>query len=248
LVTRIAVALGLGSVVIALLASVGAGQGLWHFRIGFTVLRYAFYAAIAAVLIGIVGVVLARRRRSAALMLPNLVAVAVALAFVLYVANLAATAKRVPAIHDVTTNLDDVPQFTTLKLREDNLDKVPDEGKPELKALEPEARWKAVHREHYGDLKTATVPMQPADVIREAGRLARDRGWELAKVDTAAGTLEATDTSRFFRFKDDVVVRARPAADGSGSLVDMRSVSRVGASDVGVNAKRVRSFMEEIAK
>jgi hypothetical protein len=248
LVTRVALALGLGSVLIALLAALGAGQGLWHFRIGFTVLRYAFFAAIAAIVIGIVGIALARRRRSAGLMLPNLLAVAVALAFVLYLGSLVMTAKSVPAIHDVTTNLDDVPQFSALKLREDNLDNIPDEKKPELKAMDPESRWKAVHREHYGDLKTATVPLQPADVIRKAGRLARDRGWEVAKIDTAAGILEATDTSRFFHFKDDVVVRARPAADGSGSLVDMRSVSRVGASDVGVNAKRVRAFMGDLAK
>ena len=57
--------------------------------------------------------------------------------------------------------------------------------------------------------------------------------------------LEATATSFFFRFKDDVVVRVRPAP-GGGSLVDMRSISRVGGSDVGMNAKRVRAFLGDL--
>jgi hypothetical protein len=63
-------------------------------------------------------------------------------------------------------------------------------------------------------------------VIRNAERLARERGWEIAKVDTAAGILEATATTTFFRFKDDVIVRARPYPEAKGgSYVDMRSIS-----------------------
>ena len=59
--------------------------------------------------------------------------------------------------------------------------------------------------------------------------------------------LEATDTTLFFRFKDDVVVRIRPdPARAGGSIVDMRSISRVGVSDVGVNAKRIRDFLRDL--
>jgi uncharacterized protein (DUF1499 family) len=246
LITRTAIALAVGSVAVALIAAIGSGQGLWHFRGAFTVLRYAFFAAIAGSLLALLGLYLARRRRAVGLMLPNLVALVVALGFVLYIGSLVTKARSVPAIHDVATNLDDLPQFTTLRVREDNLDSIPDEGKPELAALQPEARWKAIHREHYGDIATLTLAMTPADVIRKAERLAEARGWEVAEVDTAAGILEATDTSTFFRFKDDVVVRARPAPDGSGSLVDMRSISRVGGSDVGMNAKRVRAFLKDL--
>jgi uncharacterized protein (DUF1499 family) len=85
----------------------------------------------------------------------------------------------------------------------------------------------------------------PAEAIRRAAALARDRGWEIAAEDTARGTLEATATSRFFRFRDDVVIRARPAP-GGGSLIDMRSISRVGGSDVGMNAKRIRAFLADL--
>jgi uncharacterized protein (DUF1499 family) len=63
-------------------------------------------------------------------------------------------------------------------------------------------------------------------------------------VDTAAGRLEATARTPWFGFYDDVVVRVR--AQGTGSRVDVRSVSRVGRSDVGMNAKRIREFTRRL--
>jgi uncharacterized protein (DUF1499 family) len=84
-------------------------------------------------------------------------------------------------------------------------------------------------------------------VLRRAEQLARDRGWAIAAVDPRAGTLEATATTLFFRFKDDVVVRVRPdSLRAGGSVVDVRSISRVGVSDVGVNAKRIRAFLADL--
>jgi uncharacterized protein (DUF1499 family) len=113
--------------------------------------------------------------------------------------------------------------------------------------MAPDARWKAIHAEAYGDLRPVTIQASVADTVRKAEALARERGWEVARADPAAGIVEATDTSLFFRFKDDVAVRVRPAP-GGGSRVDMRSISRVGGSDVGVNAKRVRAFLSDLQK
>ena len=245
LVTRAAWLLGVGAVLAALVAAIGTATGLWGFRPALQSLRYLFFAAAAGALLGLIGLVMARRRGK--LMLANLVAVVVALGFVLYLGNLVRIARSVPAIHDVTTNLDDIPQFSRLSVRADNLENIPDEGRPELKAMAPEARWKAIHREHYGDLRTVRVATPPAETVRRVAELARERGWETALVDDRAGIVEATETSLFFRFKDDVVVRVRPAP-GGGSLVDMRSISRVGGSDVGMNAKRVRSFLADLQK
>jgi uncharacterized protein (DUF1499 family) len=56
--------------------------------------------------------------------------------------------------------------------------------------------------------------------------------------------VEATDTTFWFGFKDDVVVRVRAAENGGGSIVDVRSVSRVGQSDLGLNAKRIGSILD----
>lgn len=243
--TRLGLILSVGAVLAALIAALGSGQGIWHFGAGFTILRYAFFAAIAGGLIALVALVLARRAKGAKLAGLNLVALVLSLGFVLYLGAQIRTARTVPAIHDAATNLDDLPQFSVLKVREDNLEKIPDNDDPRLKALDPESRWKAIHRQAYGDLKTVRVPWTPAETVRRAEAVARERGWEVAKADTAAGTLEATETSLFFRFKDDVVLRARPDGQG-GSNVDMRSISRVGGSDVGMNAKRIRAFLKDL--
>lgn len=246
--TGLALLLSLGGVAAALIASVGAGQGAWHFGGAFTALRYAFFAAIAGGLLAIVALLLARRGGRRGLVGRNIFAFVVALLFVGYLGNLIVTARSVPAIHDVATNLDDLPQFTTLKVREDNLEKVPDNDDARLKAMDPESRWKAIHRQAYADLRPLRLNMTVPEVIARAERLAGERGWEIAKADPQAGILEVTHTSFFFRFKDDVVLRVRPHPVKGGAEVDMRSISRVGGSDVGMNAKRIRAFLKDLQK
>jgi hypothetical protein len=229
------------------MAAFGSGQGAWPFRTGFTILRYAFFAAIGGGLIAFVGLFLARRRGSGRLAGLNLLALVIGIGFVLYLGAQIRTARTVPAIHDVSTNLDDMPQFTVLKVREDNLENIPDNDDPGLKAMDPESRWKAIHRQAYADLRTVGVPWTVAEAVGRAEQLARTRGWVIAKADRQSGLVEATATTFFFRFKDDVVIRVRPNSAG-GSLIDMRSISRVGGSDVGVNAERVRDFLADLKK
>jgi len=67
-----------------------------------------------------------------------------------------------------------------------------------------------------------------------------DLGWELVAQDASAGRIEATDTTFWFRFKDDVVIKIDQ--QGSDTAVDVRSVSRVGTGDVGANAIRMRKL------
>ena len=245
--TLLAAVLSFGAVVAALLAAYGSGQEWWHFRLGLKALRYCFYAAAAGALLAIVAIFL-RRRGGGRVGLVNLLAIIVALAFGFYLYNLYRTASSVPPIHDVTTNLEDYPRFYRLRVRDDNLANVPANGRPELERLSPRERWMTLHREAYSDLRTLRVPWPVAETIRRAAELARERAWEIATVDTSQGVLEAIATSRFFRFKDNVIVRVRPLSEGGGSMVDMRSISRVGVSDVGANARRIRSFLEELGE
>lgn len=241
-----AVALTVGGLAAGLIAAAGNGAGAWSFMTGFGILRYAFFAALAGGLLAIIALFMGRRGglRTGRL---NLLALIVALGFGGYLMSQIATARQVPAIHDATTDLADVPQFAALKVRADNLEKIPDEGRPELTALDPESRWKAIHRKSYGDLRALRLPLTVVEATTRAEALARARGWEIARADRQAGTVEATATTMFFRFKDDVVIRVRPDPAGpGGSIVDMRSISRVGQSDIGVNAERIRSFLADL--
>jgi uncharacterized protein (DUF1499 family) len=244
----LALLLSVGSVAASLLAGLGTGAGLWTYGSGLAVLRYALPAAIAGCLLAIVAFVVSRRTgvRTGRI---NALALATGLLFAAYLGNMIVTARSLPAIHDVTTDLEDVPQFSRLAVRADNLENIPDEGRPELMALSPEQRWKALHRRAYGDLRPLRLPLAPGQVLQRAEQLARDRGWEVAGMDAGSGTLEATATTLFFRFKDDVIVRVRPdPAQPGGSIVDMRSISRVGTSDIGVNAGRIRAFLSDLEK
>jgi uncharacterized protein (DUF1499 family) len=165
----------------------------------------------------------------------------------LWLLSFAYTERTVPAIHDISTDLADPPQFRMLEVRADNLDQIPGDKEPEMKGMNPQQRWAAIHQKGYGDIRSVRIASPVAEVIAKAERLAKVRGWDIVVADPVEGRLEATDTSRFFRFKDDVVVRVRPTEDGMGSIVDMRSISRDGVSDLGANAKRVRSFLADLA-
>lgn len=244
-ITTAALVLSIGAVLAALIAAVGSGQGAWHFRTGFSILQYSLIAAAFGALLAVAGLVAARGGGMHRLTWRNIVALVVGLAFVLYLGSQIAAARSVPAIHDVSTNLDDIPKFYRLVVRSDNMANIPDLGRRDLARLPPRERWKAVHREAYADLRTIRVQWTVRETVERAEQLARDRGWDVVTSDPALGIVEAVDTSTFFRFKDNVLVRVRPAPEG-GSLVDMRSISRVGASDVGVNAKRVRAFLRDL--
>ena len=244
--TIAALALSVGGLAAALIAAAGSGAEVWSFRIGLIVLLCAFLAALIGGLFAIVAFVISWRGGTRTGWL-NLVAFVIAAAFCAYLISYIATARSVPAIHDVTTSLADPPRFTALKIRSDNLEEIPNNGRPDLAALDPESRWKALHRQAYGDLRSLRLSLTVAEATRRAEALARDRGWEVAQADQRAGIVEATATTLFFRFKDDVAVRVRPDPERpGGSIVDMRSISRVGGSDVGVNAARIKAFLADL--
>lgn len=236
ILAAVAVLLGVG-------AAVGSGARLWSFQPAFTALRWAFFGAAAGGVLALIALVWGLFTRAGTVAI-SVVALILAGGTCGYLASWVGQASAVPPIHDVSTDLADPPQFATLPLRADNLEIVPDGDDPALAALPPVERVQAYQRRAYPELTTLTLPLPPAEALTAVEDLVRSRGWEVAAVDRAAGTVEATDTVSLFRFKDDVVIRVRPAPGGSS--VDLRSVSRVGVSDVGVNAKRVRAFLDDL--
>lgn len=148
-----------------------------------------------------------------------------------------ANREKVPTIHDVTTDVVDPPAFVALlEIREaDNAQNPPDY---------PGAETAALQQEGYPDLVTLLLDAPPTEVFQAASQVSREMGWEVAAEVEASGRLEATDSTPWFGFRDDIVVRIQPS--NGGSSVDVRSKSRVGRGDMGTNAKRIREFLERL--
>lgn len=227
---RLPLVLALSAVVVLWLSGLGTRKGWWHFRIGFQLLRdAAFVGAAAAVLAAAFLLVPKMRFRNAAWLALALVLGAGVFAIPYRWMRLA---KDLPLIHDITTDTQDPPKFAAiLPLRKDA--KNPAEyGGPEIARQQKAA---------YPDIQPLVLSESPVTAFSHADDAARAMEWEIVRASSPAGPIEATDTTRFFGFKDDIVVRISPA--GTGSRVDVRSVSRVGKSDVGKNAERIRRYL-----
>jgi uncharacterized protein (DUF1499 family) len=223
----------LAVVALALLALAGPGTrlGWWDFGTGFVMLRWAAYLGITAAVVGLV--MLLRRPSTGRVGL--VLALLAGLAAALVPWGWLRIAKRVPPIHDITTDTEHPPEFVAvLPLRA---------GAPNPAAYGG-AEIATAQRQAYPDVQPVALNAPPAAAFDRALAAARSMGWEIVAADTAAGRIEATATTRWFGFKDDVVVRITP--QGSGSRMDVRSVSRVGRSDVGTNARRIREFVKRV--
>ena len=239
--------LGIGAPLAFVIAAGGSGLGLWGWQAGLGAVPWIVGAALLTLIIAIVGIILDRRKgRKTRWPLLGL-GLAGTVGFFVYLTGYVSPMLSLPAIHDITTDLADPPQFSALALREDNWDNIPGADDGEMRGMNPRQRWATLHQEAFPDIRSVRIDQPVAEVIEKAKRLAEDRGWEIVNVEPASGHLEATDTVSLFRFKDDVVIRARAAENGAASIIDMRSVSRVGVHDLGVNSERVRKFLSDLS-
>jgi uncharacterized protein (DUF1499 family) len=233
----IAAYVGVGLAVLALVVlavgPLGWRLGWWHYRFAFSwLMPYAAYGALAAAAVAIVALAFGWSHlgtRGIALAAVGIILAA----FVVYMPwQYNRLRGVVPPIHDITTDTDNPPAFlAALKLRPAGSNTVAYEG-PALAGKQHAA---------YPDIAPVKMSVAPADAFTRALDTAKAMpGWTVVDADPASGRIEANETSRWFRFTDDVVIRV--AADGAGSRIDVRSVSRVGRSDFGVNAGRIRAY------
>ena len=148
-------------------------------------------------------------------------------------------AQAVPPIHDITTNPIDPPEFHEVVKRRIFAANDLVFGDADHTAEDMEA----LHADFYPYLETKVVSMAPAEAIERSRVVLEEMGLEVINVSESLGVVEATDTTFWFGFKDDLVVRVRSEADRS--IIDVRSVSRVGQSDLGVNAERIKTFLDQ---
>jgi hypothetical protein len=231
---RLARAVALIALLMVAVGGPGYRFGLWHFRTGFDLMAWAAkYVGPAAIVLALVAMLAAllTRRRGLGMALVALVLAGLAI-FLPW--NWRRGAGDVPPIHDITTDTDNPPPFRALvAVRErDNA------TNPWAYEGDSIAR---LQREAYPDVRPVWLPMPPDSAYGVAYRAAEGMGWEIVDGSPEEGRIEATDVTQWFGFRDDVVIRVMPS---SGiSRVDVRSVSRVGRSDMGLNAKRIRSYL-----
>jgi fatty-acyl-CoA synthase len=240
-IADLALAVGLVAPLLVVLGAVGTKLGVWSWRVGFVkmTVQWAPPAAIAGVALGAVALLVAlfvlKRKRLvalAALVLPGLVLAGMA--------KLKADAGKVPPIHDVATTWDDPVMFTKALMSERAGADNPVEADPRVpaKAGPP---WAG---QRIADVNAKTCPGArtiPRQVDSDAAVAAIEKlGGRV--VGSSLFRVEGTFESFWYGFKDDVAIRIRPGE------TDIRSVSRVGGSDIGMNCKRVTALVQALSK
>ena len=223
------------SAMVLLMAPLGYNLGFLSVRVALlTVLRWGAYGAAAGAVISLLGlgVTLVRPERAKRDLVVAIASVVVATVLFGIPARYR-LGPAVPPIHDITTDTVDPPQFVAV---------VP-LNSPERTIYEGEG-IASQQRVAYPDLAPVRLSVPPGQAFDHALTTVQAMGWELVEADATTGRIEATDTTFWFRFKDDVVIRVRP--EGSGSRIDVRSLSRVGGGDAGTNAKRIRAYVTRL--
>lgn len=252
-------------------AALGSRFGFWSWQFGLlTMMRdigrvVAFGSVGLAVIALVIALIKSPRKRPAILAIGALV---VSLLLLGRLGGLVAGAQAVPPIHDIQTDWSDPVRFSEAIIAargpESNpvrygTDAVfsygsesPLEGRliadiqeeAECPSKDPDDCEDAEPPKPYPPLEPVTINAAPDVVFAAAKRLVAAQGWTIVTEDAEGGVLEATHTSTWFGFKDDVALRLRPVP--GGTRVDMRSVSRVGRSDLGANSRRISAFLNDL--
>lgn len=245
-----------------LITTMGAKVDLWTPLDAFRHVRtYAQYAIFGALGVGVLSlVVLVASRFAAGLggagaFLGAILAIVIGGGGLMAAKSAQDAAASVPPIHDISTDLTDPPQFSQAMI--DRREQT--EGVNSVNLLDkqvPASDWTGqwggravtdVQAEAYPDIETLFLPVDAPAAYEASLSAARDLGWRVTTASRNSLMFEGTVESFWFSFKDDFVVRVSEAEDGR-SAIDVRSVSRVGLSDLGANANRVRAFLDAVSE
>ena len=221
--------LSLVAAALLLVGPLGTRVGLWSFVIGFLMLAVSLLLALVGASLALVGgMKTGQWLLAGAAIIVGLVVVAVPSAAIV-------SARGKPAIHDITTDPNNPPAFVSILPLRSGAANPPDYAGGDVTAEQQRA---------YPDIQPLVVRANAGETFDRALGAVRDLGWEVVASDRSAGRIEAVDTTFWFGFKDDVVIRVAPAE--GGTRVDVRSKSRVGRGDLGTNARRVRELLKRL--
>lgn len=198
----------------------------------FTGFKFGVFAGIATLILLVLQILFKRKTVTLGSTIMALLLSTIAIAIPLSMLN---KGKSVPPIHDISTDLVNPPEFVAIApLRADAPNPV------EYAGVEVATQQRAA----YPELQTLNYTQSKSELVEATKQAIDHLGWQLVNIDADQGIVEATDRTMWFGFKDDVIVRITD--NGSKRLVDIRSKSRVGGSDLGKNAERIHGFIEEL--
>ena len=198
----------------------------------FTGFKFGVFAGIATLILLVLQIIFKRKTVTLGSTIMALLLSTIAIAIPLSMLN---KGKSVPPIHDISTDLVNPPEFVAIApLRADAPNPV------EYAGVEVATQQRAA----YPELQTLNYTQSKSELVEATKQAIDHLGWQLVNIDADQGIVEATDRTMWFGFKDDVIVRITD--NGSKRLVDIRSKSRVGGSDLGKNAERIHDFTEEL--
>ncbi len=226
--------IGILAIVLLILAIAANHLGLLGYKLPLMGIALSALIGVIAIVISLIGLVITLGGKTGAG--TAILGIVLGVVAAAPVATTLVTGRSVPRIHDITTDLSNPPQFdAVVALREGAPNALDRATPPDLAEQQQKA---------YPDLATLIVPQEPAKVFDAALATAKDMGWTIDASSPEKGSIEATAVTKLIGFKDDVVIRI--AAKDAGAAVDVRSVSRVGMSDLGTNAKRIRAYLDAL--
>lgn len=245
-ILKAAIGLAIFTPVFFIIAALGTKMGLWGWKFGFGKLTVGYGPKIMMLtfVVALIALILAFVVKPRKDWLVALLCLAVPVISMGFGKSMKAKAGSLPFIHDITTDTQNPPAFTQAIIDRraacsNSLDYIGATiGKSDK--LVSAAQVKA-----YPDVRTLVFSDGAGALYKRALTTVNAMGWKLASSSEDTGTIEATDSSFWFGFKDDVVIRIRPS-EGGGSILDIRSISCVGGSDVGKNADRIRKFRSKL--
>lgn len=247
-VMRIARYAALASVVLLIIAGPGHRLRLLPFNVAVNgPFLIGVLAALVAFVLGGAALVSASAARSAPHAWRNWLACAFGAAVVIAAGHWYWQLLSAPMLHEVTTDTSQPPQFVEALARRaadhatNDADYVRDYAVGSTAVNAPETQKAA-----YPDVRTILSKLKPPEAFAVAEKAAQAMGWEMVAIVPNEGRIEATATSLFFGLKDDIAIRVRSERDGHGSVIDVRSSSRIGANDGGANASHIRAYAERL--
>jgi uncharacterized protein (DUF1499 family) len=207
---------------------------------GFSFVLFAFFLAVLGLIVGVfallVTFLMPSRRAGRA---QAVIGIVLALIVAGPIFRIRLSTKQYPPINDITTNPKNPPSFTYAQ-------SLPANRSRDL-SYKPETASAQEAASAYRNLAPLKLPGTPDEVYKRVEIIAGEfPGWQVTYRDPAHHTVEGIASSTLFQFKDDFIIQVQPAAANGESLVQMRSKSRDGRGDLGVNYNRIESFFKAL--